>query len=490
MGLVTQESSARPFSPLAPFTSVATATVRPLKAITAAELATLREGDIVYTTNLRDYWKWLPLSAITSDDITYCAPTVVGAGLGRFERLLLASPDWKLQTAWFIDSTAANNEGDGSGGSPLQSDVELGRRWGQGPVFTSPITVTYLQSPTTLTNLNPICGDGGSVTFLGTRTVDKTVVLTAITTQNRGTNVRWGITSATLGAADVNKICIITASGTPANVGAYARILKDNGGGNVTTSPFGTFSVTTPFGQVTPQVGDTVQVVTLTTLTLGNIDIKGNSQTAPQDVPVRQAVIFDSLLINGGASLRGRLKTRGTTVYFVRSIPTNITIVGDATSGAGSFDFCGGGIDGVFCLWAFANVRQSGIVGTGFLCGMGSNVTFLSDTYFQNSTLQLSRGAMCNSQGIAVFDRTVNGAIIIFGGATLSQTTAIADWGTNNTGYAFLIRSFAYYGYVTKPTINGGLGVGRETSIGGTDKQYAAVPYIEGANNATFVLFT
>lgn len=136
MALITQSSAGAAFSSLlAPFTSIATATVRPLKAITAAELATLREGDIVYVQNLRDYWKWLPLSAIASNDITYCAPTVVGVGLGRFERLNLASPDWMLQKTWVLASTGADENDGLTLATALLTDEERQRRWGPAPLW-------------------------------------------------------------------------------------------------------------------------------------------------------------------------------------------------------------------------------------------------------------------------------------------------------------------------------------------------------------------
>jgi hypothetical protein len=116
-------------SKLAPFTGVNNGTARLLKGISAFELNSLREGDVVYTQSFRDMWKWLPTSVITSDDKTYCAPTVVGVGAGRFERLMWVSPDWNLQTEWHIASTG-NDENSGLAGFPLLTTEERQRRWG------------------------------------------------------------------------------------------------------------------------------------------------------------------------------------------------------------------------------------------------------------------------------------------------------------------------------------------------------------------------
>jgi hypothetical protein len=43
--------------------------------------------------------------------------------------------------------------------------------------------------------------------------------------------------------------------------------------------------------------------------------------------------------------------------------------------------------------------------------------------------------------------------------------------------------------YVTKPVINGGLGAGRESIVGGTDKQWGAIPYVEATNEAALVAY-
>jgi len=149
MALITQSNNGAEFSSLlAPFTGVNNGSARLLKAISAGELATLREGNLVYVMSIRDYWKWLPNSTITSNDITYCAPTIVGAGAGRFERMMMYSPDWQqaANKTVFVDelntSTFANDENDGlTNITPLLNDDERRRRWG--PAFIYQPSVDY-----------------------------------------------------------------------------------------------------------------------------------------------------------------------------------------------------------------------------------------------------------------------------------------------------------------------------------------------------------
>jgi len=98
-------------------------------------------------------------------------------------------------------------------------------------------------------------------------------------------------------------------------------------------------------------------------------------------------------------------------------------------------------------------------------------------------------GATLFSFGVAFWDRSSSDSTIVVppGGLWLQQG-AVPDWGTNNTGHGVKVQSAGIYSYTTKPTINGTLGAGREALVGGTDKLYSAIPYIEATNNAALVL--
>lgn len=197
-------------SKLAPFTGVNNGTVRLLKAITAFELNSLRGGDIVYVESVRDYWKWLPTSALTDDtatEVTICAPTVVGVGLGRFERLNIASPDWiggsAPQTEWHI-SSAGNNEATGLAGSPLLTTTERQRRWGSSrSTDTTSFHVRYLTDnyidtfDLTQWGTNSVLYIHGSVNDReGVTPPLATGTATTVQTQNTATNTPWAIDTA------------------------------------------------------------------------------------------------------------------------------------------------------------------------------------------------------------------------------------------------------------------------------------------------------
>lgn len=52
-------------------------------------------------------------------------------------------------------------------------------------------------------------------------------------------------------------------------------------------------------------------------------------------------------------------------------------------------------------------------------------------------------------------------------------------YGYSNAGHAVRVKSGGGLVYATKPTINGGLGAGRESVVGGVDKQWGAIPYAD-----------
>lgn len=484
--------------PLEPFIGVDNATSgRLLKAITAFELARLRDGDMVYVQSVRDYWKWTATSTAVDDStgaaaqLRYCNPTVNGANPGRFERMFLCSPDWLLQDFWIDTGAAGHNENSGLIGAPLNNDAELYQRWGMNAKISTVRTVTYLQAPVGETNLDFAIYVGGSLTFIGTPTINKTgVTLTAVATQVRtvGAEIPWAITGLTLGAADVGKIAIITQSVNPASVGAYAMILKDNGAGSVRVSPFGTFTPVAPFTFITPVIGDIINVITPPVLKVGRIRMRIDTQILVQAAPARQCCIFDSLIPDGSSSTFTGIIDASGLVYFVRSIVQTMSFV-NSTPSTSFPSFCGGGVIGV-SIRRGINVllRGCGLTGGGITGQNGAFIALLGDCYFQNAGLTVSQGVHVNSQGSAFWDRaSADSCILIAVGGFFAQSGGVPDWGTANAGHGIKLQSNSTYSYTTKPTINSGLGAGREVLIGGTDKLYSAIPYIEGANDAAIV---
>jgi len=503
MALVTQSSTPQSFAAnLAPFTTVNNGGARPLKGISAAEFALLQNGSEVYVESVRDSYKWNP-DCIEADDTgsatalnRYCNPTVNGVNPGRLERMFQYSPDWRIQD-FFIDSATGHNENDGSFTSPLANDVELYQRWGASCNLETERVVHYAQDPTTITNYDVNIFDNASLTLQGTLDTSQTgVVITAVGAQVRtaGAEARHRITGATLGAADVGKLAIIV-TGTAGNIGAYAKILKDNGGGQVIVSPFGKGELGFPgFTEVTPIVGDAVDIVTPTTLLVGAIRVK-NMARGPGSfgAPPINIVVFDSVTLDGDNTNfgQGEIYLDGIYSQLLRGNLKDINFSGSSTISLAGLICDGGGIEGTINVSGDGiSLQRCGVLNATIQVNHDGLFVCYIDTYFQGSYIIIFQGGVVSSAGSSFFDMLlgfVNPIMVTYFGS-YAQIGTTPDWGTNNTGYAIYVESGCKYVYQAKPTINGTLGAGREASIGGTDKQYAAVPYVEGANGAMMVL--
>jgi len=477
------------------------ANVAALKAISSNRLAGLQDGQRVYVATLKSWFAWHAASAVADDttDFLSVAVTANGASAGRFVRLADAHPAWLAQTAWFV-STAGSNENDGATvGAPVLTDAEIQRRWGAGARLSVPVTVTYAQSPTGITNYNVEIVTNASLTLVGTATVTKAgTVISAVQAQVRtaGSELGWAITATGLDATDVGKIAVITA-GTAGNIGAYAAVLKDETGGKVRVSPFGKFTAnTSPFTQVTPVAGDTIDIRDPTTLKVGTIEVRSLTNDNLTGTVVNNYLMFDSIRESGDANdgNGGVCANRVTVFHCVRGAIDAISLSG-STGSLSSHKLCGGLVHNaspsfgvVFRGGTVGTVHQSGCL-TSITASAGSLCILQADTYFQNCGLTISRGGVANTQGVAFFDRSSsNSSLLVSALGMCQQTGAVPDWGAANAGHGLTIQSAGSCVYTTKPTVNSGLGAGREAQVGGTDKLYSVVPYVEATNNAALVL--
>lgn len=465
----------------------------------ATYVATLTDGEEIFVESYGRKFVWdttFPSGSSTVDGESF-RPLSWSAD-GAFVADLRGNEKYWRQSAWFV-STLGDDENDGlTSATPFKTDREIQRRWGVGrrARISSAVTITYAQSPANQTNYLFEVVAGGSLKLLGTPTVTKTgTVLTAVQAQVRtaGSEEAWAITGVGLGAADVDKIVVITASGTGANVGAYAAVLKDETAGKLRVSPFGTFNTTTGvFTAVTPQIGDVVEIrdPVATTITLGRIE--GHSLASESGAAPATRLLFDSVLL-ASTSLSGTVFSGGLSVFYVRSALKSLTLAGDAGT-SNTLHIVNGGLvpsGGGVIARTVVSFRQTGVKSS-ILARYGSFVQLSSDVYIQNASVLVSTGAIVQSSGAAFFDVAAsNGAAVVSSGGTWAQVGAVPDWGTGNAGHGVTVFGPGNYFYATKPTINSGLGAGREAQVGGADVEYSAIPaagYINTDNNASLVL--
>jgi hypothetical protein len=393
-----------------------------------------------------------------------------------------------LQTDWFVSST-----GTGDGKTALTPITEENRQkaW---PFSTrllpgTAYTVTYLDSPATPVNYFVETALGSSLKIQGVRTQTKAAALTAVTALNRATQTPWDVTAVGLGAADVGRIIRITGG---ARAGNYARIMKDLGGGQVRTTPFGTLALSTfdPFVQVTPVIGDPIEIVTLPTLEIASAFFLQGSNEGASSPPLAGCIQFDSLNLSGGAAVQGTINSENVQVYLSQTVSTNLGYLGPG----GLFMVAGGGWDGACFAVAGPALLLSGV---GFLAGQcfllpGVLLQIDGDTLIQGGSLFLLGGGEIDAGLLSFFDCANNQALVVNPGAVVRSSPlgkgADLIWGTANAGHGVVVRSGGMVAYVTKPTVNGGLGAGREALIGGVDTLWGGVPAVTAANLAAIVV--
>jgi len=318
MALITQSASGQTFSSLlAPFTGVNNGTTRLLKAISATELATLREGDLVYVESVRDYWKWLPNSTIADDGVlvTYCKPTVLGIGNGIFERLFICSPDWTFQTDWFFDelnsSGLASNENDGSTAlTPILNLGEFNNRHNSNTIWRSNTAYhfRFISNPTSTYIINGFFGI--NTVWYFQNITDRTGILPALysgvvdvlDTLNPATNIPWAITSNGLAVNWTGLIDKRIRLTSGASINAYSWPTLQTATPKKARCaefliPVASFAVSPFVGPATttagPTVGDTFVVEDLRTIP--RIEI--NLHSAPGNNPSTSKVVIESLAV-------------------------------------------------------------------------------------------------------------------------------------------------------------------------------------------------
>jgi hypothetical protein len=195
-------------------------------------------------------------------------------------------------------------------------------------------------------------------------------------------------------------------------------------------------------------------------------------------------VNIDSLIVDGSSAVQGSINSENITVVVTRGVLKRIGLAGPY----GAFLMLGGGMDTV-CIVAGPICFAFGgaCVGGSMLVFQGASINVDFDFLFQAGQIVVGNagfgGGPSSFTGgnVAFFDGAFDGAISIESGSTYQSVNQNGQgdllWGTANAGHGVRVRSFGGLLYTTKPTINGGLGAGREALVGGTDKQWGAVPF-------------
>lgn len=395
---------------------------------------------------------------------------------------------WLRQPTWVINPSTGDDEATGvDAGHPIRSHAELARRWSMqaGPAkLDQATTVTYTGAllGSDIVSFNVGFGEAGGLNVFGTPTSPASGAFTGVTAINRGTQTFQAVTDSGLvgGFTPYVGTHMLRIVGGP-RAGSTAWVAKDLGGGSARTSRWVKYSLTTlapTSAGMAPQVGDAYQVLLPTQVTMGDVRVQAYDDTvfATSTKIINlidmfgHAAVQNTQLLGGGM---GFIKTANCRFDALRiggvlAVLHGCNIFG-VTPDQG-FRVLGGAF-----VFTYAALSQRG----GFIAPGG----FLE--YDLDSLLQ--GAAFVNVQGhlqigtMACFDGISGGGIFVSGPSGKAQSTADQDgadllWGTNNIGRGIVLTSGANFSYTTKPTINSGLGLGREISVGGVDLLLADVP--------------
>lgn len=478
--------------------------------LAALTVANFPDHHRAFVSTVKDWFRLEKTSAATADGYTVVQST---DGYGKWIRELTAAPEWQLQATWYIDPISGGDENTGIDSShALKTWAELSRRWGSNPVLSQTTDVIFLNNlaDTDVINLDIILNashaSGGNqphLRFSGQQTQLATGTVTAYSAANGNINQANQVT-ATLSSGSwttyINKMCIMTSG---ANVGAIFWVAKDLGAGQARISQPGTVLDTyTPNGNIT-QVslnnGETFKIVDITKIPfvyitihqLGN-NVVGYSRFIWRDLASNGTgsstfnnIYGNTIKINNGVKFYAircwlnEMSTRQGQWQIQASLDTTNTI-GYPQDDSYMVHLASG------CLFAAPTaliVRCDGVFSLSEHCLFQSSGIIIAGTN-NHATMGFSPVGIFDVTGDALTISEI-GVVKIFGPGVNAGQPGI--YGNGNTGYGVKILGngkllVGTTGFI--PTINSGLGLGKEIRVGGIDRLWSEVPVVDDNTNA------
>jgi hypothetical protein len=463
---------------------------------------------------LRDIFVYRAASTATVDGITILS--AVG-GVGRWERLQVCDPSWAQQLDWGIDPLTGNDQNAGTAASPLASAEEWARRISPTRPVASGMVVELISS---LPSANPIRwdvmlppgpSDGSSGTrwcLKGRRALMASGALTGYTPLSRTTgSTSRNVVTAVLDFTPYIGDTIVMTSGPGALYSAQIQ------GGGVNTATVTPFALDHQSDSTTPPAAPALQpaIVAGNTFEIRRTPTAGFS---PQ------------LTFSGGGfgSQTSNIQVkwiRGTLAGFSQNALISSNIINRAPSSIvyviGSYLHAAYAGDGIIrvqnsfigggpCLLGNVRIYAGGTIPNpvgfatiGHSVGPGGNVAFDGD-FASLCSILIGAGSSVMSNFLASA-RLANVGFFIDAGGGVQPGVQVQGggfceirngeygshvvYGIAPNSFGIRINSGGKLTYVTtKPSINGGLGVGRESIVGGTDTLYTSWPFVNTANLA------
>ena len=480
------------------FATASKASSSRLQSIDVETLTSLPTGALAWVQSVCDWYGWQPTSTLVPDGLTVVKPDVT-AGAGRFVRLCIPWAGWTkfpTFTAIVIDPINGDDENLGNNAAPLETNAELNRRWGpEAQLAPAAWSITWnstnIDGETASTN-DPAIVD---VVLTQNETTSATLVsqpvasqvttgtITAYAAQNRasGTETMCAVTANISFTGQTNRWATIT---NGARNGAVFAIAKDLGGNQCRSTNPCTFNpVAGVPSPVTPANGDTFRIDSMSTILFGRFRVQMQANV------FGPYFLFQDIIADFGGN--AEIISNGTPIYGLRCSIKNAFVESDFFSPA-------------LCIFIGATTIYPPSAATSLMAGLntglisvvnGSEAVFGLDFLHQGDgtgtkgKLYIGPNALVNGANVAFFD-VVNSALTIDPGGVYVSSTQFPDvadlvWGQSNVGVAVLVRADGTLAYNNKPNVNTPQGAGRQSQIGGTVKDWSAVPFMNGYDGVT-----
>jgi hypothetical protein len=380
----------------------------------------------------------------------------------------------------YINPAVSNNRGDGASlGNAWRDLDELSRRLGRGTArFMQPVTITIAGTPPTtdVLNLAIASAPGANVRIEGTPTIVGSGTFTAVQGINRATQTMQNVTDSSQDfTAHLHRMMVIVGGARDGAYTSIAKILNSPTSTNVRTGRWVVPNRSGPGASLTvvPQVGDAYNILTFPTVKVGNVMAESGSQAIAatnylnfhnlelDQYPTVTPSIVGDLIVN---------VTACTTIFtswdvkFIRLAGCRIahsTAVSSTLTNSSSPSFTS-------CVLErpISDIR--------------SHIFLDKDTLIQGNVFDqwtvpvgsyLDIGTACMFDALDGVSFQVDGTLRTY---TLGDGTDLL-WGTGNSHV--YVNSNGALLYETRPTINGGQGVGNELRVGARELVWGDIPF-------------
>jgi hypothetical protein len=439
----------------------------------------VEDGSTVWVRSVGSLFVYRRGTGLTPDGITVVRSAF---GDGLWLRMTGTSdPLWQSQTDWYVDpaNPVASDENTGADAAhPVQTIAEVRRRTRSTFAEGNLTPTIHLQSDILSTDSfiddfqflhhKALALPVAILTWQGVRTQVDAGTITAAQQPNPATGADRTVTAA--GFAWAPNVArgrqVVMTGGAASGAGFWAT--KDKGTGVARVSS--PCLLTNSFYHAVPVATGTFRIDSLTSI---NCDAIVN---VPSGFRLYRDLSFSSMLIGSGCV---------TAVQFAHCHLSYFTAgATDAPPGVNNCQMTDELFGGGF-INLFGGVVML-VTGSAFAeleCGQYQ----ISDLEIQGITngFRLTHGAYVRMFGlIATWDSGQDGLIV---NGSRCEGEGETVYGGGNAGHGIRVTAASTFVYSNKPTVNAGLGAGREASVGGTDKLWAAIPYVETSNLSAIV---